>query len=82
MVTGMVALGLTRNIARFELQAAIEPSRVKLLFVNIAQAQENTGSAANSGFYPVATTVGAHSQQVYDALQSAANHIKACLGAG
>lgn len=82
MVTGMVALGLTRNIARYELQAAIEPNRVKLLFVNIAQAQENTGSSANSGFYPVATVVGAHSQQVYDALQATANKIKACVGGG
>lgn len=76
---GPVAAGLTRDIVKYELQAGLETTRVKLVFVNITRAQKDTGSGTNDGFNPVGTWSGARPLQTYDALQAVANKIRSCL---
>lgn len=76
---GPVALGLTRNIIKYDLKASAKSSQVGLVFTNITGAQESTGSLANDGFNPVGTWPGAHPDQTYEALEGIANGIKACL---
>lgn len=76
---GPVALGLTRDIIKYDLKASTHGSQVGLVFTNITRAQQSTGSVANDGFSPVGTWSGAHPKQVYTALESIANGIKGCL---
>ena len=52
---GPVALGLTRDIIKYDLKASVHSSKVNLLFTNITRAQQPTGSVANEGFGPVGT---------------------------
>lgn len=76
---GSAALGLTRDILKFDLKASSRDSRVTLVFNNISRAQQSTGSAANEGFKPVGTWSGARPMQTYAALEGIASNIKACL---
>lgn len=76
---GSVALGLTRDIIKYDLKASAHGQQVGLVFTNITRAQQATGSVANNGFGPVGTWSGAHPKQAYAALQGVANGIKACL---
>lgn len=76
---GPVALGLTRDIIKYDLKASAHTSQVGLVFTNITRAQQATGSVANNGFSPVGTWSGAHPKQAYAALEGIANGIKACM---
>ncbi len=76
---GSVALGLTRDIIKYDLKASTHGSLVGLTFTNITRAQQSSGSAANDGFSPVGVWSGAHPTQAYAALEGIANGIKACL---
>lgn len=76
---GSVALGLTRDIIKYDLKASTHGSLVGLTFTNITRAQQSSGSAANDGFSPVGTWSGARPKQTYAALESIVNGIKSCL---
>lgn len=76
---GPAAWGLTRDILKFDLKAAVEGPRVTLKFSNILRAQQSTGSGVNDGFGPVGTWKGAKPLQVYSSLESIATKLKACL---
>lgn len=76
---GSVALGLTRDIIKYDLKASAHGLLVGLMFTNITRAQQSSGSAANDGFSPVGTWSGARPKQAYAALEGIANGIKACL---
>lgn len=75
---GSTAMGLTREFARYQLRASIKPGQIGLVFTDIEQAQQATGSVSNSGFTPVGTWSGAGPMQIYTALQSVADRIKNC----
>jgi hypothetical protein len=76
---GPTALGLTRDIVKFELKAATVDADVTLKFGNITRAQQSTGSAANDGFGPVGMWRGAGAQRIYASLETVAGKIKHCL---
>ncbi len=76
---GPAALGLTRDIIKYDLKASAQGPQVGLVFTNIARAQQSTGSSANNGFSPVGTWSGAGPKQVYAVLEGVANSIKSCL---
>lgn len=76
---GSVALGLTKDIIKYDLKASVRGSQVGLIFSNITRAQQSTGSVANDGFSPVGTWSGARPMQSYTTLEGIANQIKSCL---
>lgn len=76
---GSAALGITRDIIKYDLKASVRGPRVGLVFTDIARAQQSTGSVANNGFNPVGTWSGANPMQSFTALQGIANNIKSCL---
>lgn len=67
------------DIVKFELQAKIEGSNIKLVFNKITRAQETTGSLQNDGFKPVGVWSGARAPNVYSAIEGLAAQIKACI---
>ncbi len=76
---GPAALGLTRDIVKFDLKAATSDAGITLKFGNITRAQQSTGSAANDGFGPVGMWRGAGAQRIYASLEALTNKIKSCL---
>lgn len=76
---GQTALGLTRDIVKFDLKASSRDTDVKLKFSNITRAQQDTGNASNTGFQPVGTWSGAGAKRIYTSLQAVAEKIKTCL---
>jgi len=76
---GATAMGLTRDIIKFELKGVSSNNSITLVFSNIVRAQQNTGNTVNSGFSPVGVWPGSNSNQVYDSIQAIANKIKFCL---
>lgn len=76
---GPVAWGITRDLVRFDLKAAIDGPIVTLKFINISRAQQNTGAIANDGFRPVGTWTAARPLQIVDALAAVAYKIRHCL---
>jgi hypothetical protein len=75
---GPAALGLTRDIVKFDLKAATSEAGVTLKFGNITRAQQSTGSVANNGFGPVGMWRGAGAQRIYASLETVAGKIKNC----
>ena len=76
---GSTALGLTRDIVKFDLKAMTSGSSVTLKFSNITRAQQYTGSVANDGFNPVGMWRGAGAQRIYASLESVAVKLKSCM---
>jgi hypothetical protein len=76
---GSTAFGLTRDIVRFDLKAAIDDKVITLRFNNITRAQKNTGTLANDGFTPVGMWRGAGAQKVYASLEAIASKLKTCI---
>jgi hypothetical protein len=75
---GSTALGLTRDIVKFDLKAMTSGGTVTLKFNNISRAQKYTGSIANDGFNPVGMWRGAGAQRIYASLEAVSEKIKAC----
>jgi hypothetical protein len=76
---GSTALGLTRNVLKFDLKASVSDTDVTLRFANILRAQQDTGIAVNDGFQPVGTWSGAKPLKVHAALEAVAARVKGCL---
>ena len=70
---------LSRHIIRFELMAVAGEDRTTLKFTNIDRATENTGSVANTGFYPVGAWRGAKPLAVLDSLTALGKRVSSCL---
>lgn len=76
---GSTALGLTRDIVKFDLKAMTSDGTVTLKFNNISRAQKYTGSIANDGFNPVGMWRGAGAQRIYASLEAVSGKIRACM---
>jgi hypothetical protein len=76
---GSTALGLTRNIVKFDLKAGSNEKQVTLKFSNITRAQQNTGNLANDGFQPLGTWKGSGYLKILTALDGLANKVRSCV---
>ncbi len=76
---GPSALGLSRQVIRFEVKAVAGADRTVLRFANITRATADTGAATNSGFTPVGAWKGAKPLAVVEALQALGSRLDSCL---
>ena len=76
---GTSALGLVRDLVKFDLKVETAGEAVTIKFSNILRAQQNTGSLANDGFQPIGTWRGSRFQGVYESLEGIAGKIRQCM---
>lgn len=81
MKGGKLALGLTSQILKFDLESSVTQNGVGLIFTNIKQAQEDTGSLANNGFQDLGTWGGSGFKGAYGSFEKLSTAIKACITA-
>ncbi|HZF99002.1 MAG TPA: hypothetical protein VEY92_12330 [Pseudoxanthomonas sp.] len=76
---GPSALGLSREVIRFEVKAVADADRTVLRFANITRATADTGSVTNAGFIPVGAWRGAKPLAVIETLQALGSRLDSCL---
>lgn len=71
--------GLVVDIIQYDVKLISNPDSIKMIFMNIKAAQENTGVITNTGFRSIGTWSGARAPAAIETLDRLADKFKRCI---